>query len=283
MPNSRVIKFLRQFGRKVASVFFPTAMKKRSHRKLYDHIAIKSEGQYIPFMNHGYILSDQDKPLPPLSTQDEPWRLMIQLYHHVATQVDLEGREVLEVGCGHGGGSFYIKRYLKAKSVLGIDLSKSNIQYCCDRYSIDGLSFRNGDAEAIPFKNETFDVVVNVESSHCYPNLPLFFTEVKRVLRKGGYFLYADFRQSEHLEEMGTTLKECGLSILGSRDISASVSESIISSKHWREKILRELFECERLPPKLANWAALEGTPIYNGLQDGSYGYMSFLVQKAAN
>ncbi|MGH7787775.1 MAG: MGH1-like glycoside hydrolase domain-containing protein, partial [Candidatus Binatia bacterium] len=39
-----------------------------------------------------------------LDDADEPNRYSIQLYHRVATQVDLAGKDVLEVGCGHGGG-----------------------------------------------------------------------------------------------------------------------------------------------------------------------------------
>ena len=57
-----------------------------------------------------------------------------------------------------------------------------------------GLAFEVGDAERMPFPDASFDAVVNVESSHCYPSMPAFLSEVRRVLRPGGHFLYADLR-----------------------------------------------------------------------------------------
>ena len=46
--------------------------------------------------------------------------------------------------------------------------------------------FEVGDAEHLPFEDESFEVVTNMESSHTYPNLRAFFSEVRRVLAKGG-------------------------------------------------------------------------------------------------
>ena len=48
----------------------------------------------------------------PLAASDEPNRLGIQLYHRVATQADLNGKQLLEVSCGHGGGASYLTRTL---------------------------------------------------------------------------------------------------------------------------------------------------------------------------
>jgi hypothetical protein len=50
------------------------------------------------FLNWGY---EEDPPMAiPLSASDEPNRACIQLYHHTATQTELEGKQVLEVSCG---------------------------------------------------------------------------------------------------------------------------------------------------------------------------------------
>ena len=56
----------------------------------------------VIFLNYGY---EEDPPMAlPLAASDEPDRYPIQLYHRTATQVDLGGKRVLEVSCGHGGG-----------------------------------------------------------------------------------------------------------------------------------------------------------------------------------
>ena len=56
----------------------------------------------VVFLNVGY---EEDPPMAvPLAKSDEPNRFHIQLYHRVAAQADLEGKRILDVGCGHGGG-----------------------------------------------------------------------------------------------------------------------------------------------------------------------------------
>ena len=66
------------------------------------------------FLNYGY---EEDPPMAlPLSASDEPNRFFIQQYHRVATQADLSGKKVLEVGCGHGGGASYLMRTLHPAS-----------------------------------------------------------------------------------------------------------------------------------------------------------------------
>ena len=130
----------------------------------------------------------------PLVESDERNRFGIQLYHRVATQVDLNAKQVLEVSCGHGGGASYLLRTLHPASYTGLDFNPDGIAFCRKRHHLPGLDFVHGDAENLPFADESFDAVVNVEASHAYPRLPRFLAEVVRVLRPGGHLLYADFR-----------------------------------------------------------------------------------------
>ncbi len=102
-------------------------------------------------------------------------RACIQLYHHVATQVELCGKNVLEVSCGHGGGASYLTRTLQPKSYTALDLNPTGINFCRQRHRIEGLNFVQGDAENLPFESNSFDAVINVEASHCYPDLRNFW------------------------------------------------------------------------------------------------------------
>ena len=52
------------------------------------------------------------------------------------------------------------------------------------------------DSEDLPFPDDSFDAVINIESSHTYPNFSRFLAEVARVLRPGGHFLYTDVRNT---------------------------------------------------------------------------------------
>lgn len=57
-----------------------------------------------------------------------------------------------------------------------------------------------GNAEHLPFPARSFDIVLNVESSHLYTNINKFLEEVYRVLKPDGYFCWADLRQKNEVD-----------------------------------------------------------------------------------
>ena len=81
---------------------------------------------------------------------------------------------MLEVSCGHGGGASYLVRTLRPASYTGLDLNADAIAFCRKRYNLPRLDFVHGDAQSLPFADESFDVVINVEASHGYPGLSPF-------------------------------------------------------------------------------------------------------------
>src|SRR4030042_1684299 len=91
------------------------------------------------------------------------------------------------------------------------------------RHSIPGLSFSCGKAESLPFEKDAFDVVINVESSHCYATLGNFLKEVHRVLRLNGYFLLADFRNKEQMDQLRRHLQGSGFQFLREEIITPHV------------------------------------------------------------
>jgi ubiquinone/menaquinone biosynthesis C-methylase UbiE len=163
----------------------------------------------------------------------------IQLYHHVASAVDLRGLDVLEVGSGRGGGCSYIARYLKPRSLLGIDFSNEAVTLSRKLHAVPRLTFEQGDAEALPCQDRSFDAVINVESSHCYGSMERFLGEVFRVLRPGGHFLWADLVKSGR---EGAVLHErfqgAGLTMMHQEDITPNVLLALNRvSDHKRETI----------------------------------------------
>jgi ubiquinone/menaquinone biosynthesis C-methylase UbiE len=94
-----------------------------------------------------------------------------------------------------------------------------------------------GDAENLPFDDESFDAVINIEASHLYPQLPRFLAEVARVLRPGGHFLYADLRPGADIAEWEVALADAPIRQLMHADISAEVARGNekVSGRHQAE------------------------------------------------
>lgn len=173
------------------------------------------------FLNMGY---EEDPPMAlPLAASDEPDRLFINLYHRTATQADLTGKRVLEVSCGHGGGASYLMRSVRPASYTGLDLNQAAIEVCRKRHNLPGLDFVQGNADNLPFADQSFDAVINIEASHCYPSLPRFLGEVARVLCPGGDFLYADIRRRDNIAEWEAVLADAPMRMLSQTDITAQV------------------------------------------------------------
>src|SRR5437016_6119676 len=125
----------------------------------YDLLAGRYQQPDWTFMNYGYAPTNTPAVPLLLAKADEADRYSIQLYEQVARTINLKGLRVLEVGCGRGGGCTYLARYRQPASVLGVDISPKAIAFCQRVHSVPDLSFRQGDAEALPCPAEAFDVV----------------------------------------------------------------------------------------------------------------------------
>jgi ubiquinone/menaquinone biosynthesis C-methylase UbiE/sterol desaturase/sphingolipid hydroxylase (fatty acid hydroxylase superfamily) len=252
--------------------------KKALWRRWYQHIAGYQVKDW-QFMNYGF--SDQESEQAPLILQpaDEENRFSIQLYHHVASAADLTGLDVLEVGCGRGGGASFLHRYHGLKSMTGLDFSQKAIRFCREHHPLEGLSFVPGDAESMPFEDESFDAVINVESSHCYRSMPDFLKQVNRVLRPGGYFLFADLRTASDSVRLHEDLSKCGLTILERENITPNVFEAL-NRDSQRKLAMIEGSISPRLLHTFREFAAIDGSEIYRSFRDGGTVYERYLLQK---
>jgi ubiquinone/menaquinone biosynthesis C-methylase UbiE len=246
-------------------------------RAWYDYLARSHRLPEWTFMNYGYaVASDQTLPL---DAQDEPDRQWIQLYHHVAAAIDLTGSTVLEVGSGRGGGASFIKRYLKPARMIGVDLSSQAVGLSRERHRVEGLEFCVGDAEHLSFEDSSLDAVVNVESSHCYPSFDRFLNEVRRVLRPGGHFLYADFRDRENLAAWQKSLQNSELALLRENEITANVVAALDLDDARKLDLIATIVP-RPLQTSFRDFAAVRGSTLYEGFRRGRFSYRSFVLQK---
>ncbi|MGM3309230.1 class I SAM-dependent methyltransferase [Anabaena sp. WFMT] len=245
----------------------------------YNRFASNFSKIKITFINYGYADLEPDAKQLKLSSYEEEERYCIQLYHHVANSISLTGLDVLEVGCGRGGGSSYMMRYLHPKTMTAVDFSESNIAFCQKNHSVPQLNFQLGDAEFLPFNDYSFDVLVNVESSHCYGSRKRFFAEAFRVIRTNGYFLFADFRPKDEIDKTTQLLQESGFKILNLEKITANVIKAMDLENERKLAIINQY-----LPKYLhivANWfAGCQGTPMYEAFMKGDQEYLCYVLKK---
>ncbi len=206
-------------------------------------------------------------------------RYSFQLYHHVASPADFHNHEVLEIGCGRGGGAYFIKKYLNPKSMVGLDLASRAVKLCKERYGTEGLDFINGDAEALTFLDNSFDIVVNIESAFHYPSRQDFYKEVKRVLRKDGYFLYADVETRSEVGLLDDSIHKAGFTLLKREIINDNVIKACDLDSTRRKRIVDSA--CHPLFRFLAyNIPAIPDSRAYNKIKSGEIQYLCYALKK---
>ncbi|MGV0853560.1 phthiotriol/phenolphthiotriol dimycocerosates methyltransferase [Mycolicibacterium phlei] len=229
------------------------------------------------FLNWGY---EEDPPMDlKLDPADEPERIGIQLYHRVASQVDLKDKRVLEVSCGHGGAASYVMRYMHPASYTGLDLNPSGIEFCRRKHPLPGLAFLVGDAENLPFPNDSFDAVINVEAAHLYPNYRTFLAQVLRVLKPGGHFLYADLRGRDEVAQWEADLAQSGLEVVSCEDINKQVLRGLEkNSARYQELVNRHAPRPFRRMGR--DIAVTKGSPLYEEVERGDIVYRLYCLKK---
>jgi ubiquinone/menaquinone biosynthesis C-methylase UbiE len=136
--------------------------------------------------------------------------------------------KVLDCGCGGGAN---IKRLLKKCPrgvVKGIDYSPVSVEKSrkvneaaiaegrcavlqgsvadmmgqarekADRLHLKNVTFRQGDVGALPYADDTFDIVLSLNGFHAFPDKEAAYREVFRVLRPGGTFCGCFYVKGEH-------------------------------------------------------------------------------------
>lgn len=91
---------------------------------------------------------------------------------------------ILDVGCGTGES---MRRVLGAdRSVHGLDVSPHQLAYAREKPALQGASFALGDATNLPYRSDSFDVVMSLGSLPYVPDVDAALEEAHRVTRPNG-------------------------------------------------------------------------------------------------
>ncbi|MGH2449232.1 MAG: class I SAM-dependent methyltransferase [Chloroflexota bacterium] len=104
------------------------------------------------------------------------------------------GLDRIALDVATGGGHTALALSPHYREVIATDLTEEMLRaaeaYLAERAG--NIRFQRADAESLPFPPETFDTVSCRIAAHHFQNVPLFVTEVHRVLKPGGIFLLED-------------------------------------------------------------------------------------------
>jgi SAM-dependent methyltransferase len=129
----------------------------------------------------------------------------------VLDHTEVDGAEVLDVGCGFG-------QYLAAASrdsarrLVGLDLSSGMVS--ATREQVPGAAVVHGDAQALPLRVAAFDVVLAPHMLYHVPDIPTAVQELRRVVREQGVVL-AVANGSAHLQELRTVVMAAMADVAG--------------------------------------------------------------------
>jgi SAM-dependent methyltransferase len=158
---------------------------------LYDTVGFRNDGVNAVRMNLFYMKGSYD----PTTSRLYNWVVvpaLEELYREQSGSflegaLERSGARVLDVGCGPGHAVAIMARQYPELELTGVDLSEEMIAEAKRRNAgVSNLSFRQGDAMALPFEDNSFDHVTSMASIKHWPDQRQGLSEIRRVLTPGG-------------------------------------------------------------------------------------------------
>jgi ubiquinone/menaquinone biosynthesis C-methylase UbiE len=150
-----------------------------------------------------------------------------------------EGR-VLDADCGFGAMASVLAQALPRSEVVGIDLSDPLLELAIQAAQATGLggrvAFEKADVKKIPYDDNSFDALINLQMLHIVGNPVAMLDEMERVLAPDGVLFMADIRRSwvglfDKVFKSALTVEEAGALVLQSNLREGAFSSDLL---WWR-------------------------------------------------
>jgi ubiquinone/menaquinone biosynthesis C-methylase UbiE len=172
----------------------------------------------------------------------------------------IKGKKVLEVGCGNGVQTKFIHEHYQPETITGLDINEGNIRITNkekERRQSNSVQYLVGNAQDMKnIPDNSFDVVLNIESAFHYPDKEAFLKELNRVLVPGGSYLIADIltirkkyegsrsgwktKMIFHhwtLDQYTKGIGKAGLKLIKQEDITSGIIRGFRNYPYWFPKI----------------------------------------------
>ena len=141
----------------------------------------------------------------------------------------------LEVGCGNGSVCKYLAENYPWK-VTGVDVDPIQIQLAKERSKhLENVRFLEADATKLSFGDNEFDVVLSFGTTHHIPDWSRALTEMRRVLKPEGYFIYYDLIYPKLLARLGRSFKH-SYGIVTMPELASFIQSSGYSEIHTSKR-----------------------------------------------
>ena len=99
---------------------------------------------------------------------------------------------MLDIGCGTGSLLQAISTKHPSINLIGLDISREMLTIGCNK-QINKCNFITGQAQCLPFRSKSFDVVVSCNAFHYWRNPEACLREIARVLKPQGRIVITDW------------------------------------------------------------------------------------------
>ena len=169
---------------------------------------------------------------------------------------------ILNIGSATGSGSNILSRNYKDSQVYNIDLSfgmlkKSHLK---EKKRIKHIQ---AEASALPFNDNSIDLIF---SNLCMPwlnDLPFFFKEIKRVMKKNGLFIFSTLGPDSLL-----ALKKAWAEVDNFSHINNYIDMHIIGDQLLNVGLLDPVLDSERMIIKYKDVSSLERDLTHTGARN---------------
>ena len=213
-----------------------------------------------------------------------PEQLAMQLVRYRMAADVSAGRDVLEIGCGSGMGLAYLGP--RSRSVVGGDYTMGLLRGA--REHVPGARLVRFDAQHLPFRDRSFDVVLMLEMIYYIPDLDQALRECSRVLTEDGMIIVSvpnkdreDFNASPFAvryltaSELASTLERNGFAatVYGGFPIESDTSRDRALAPIRRFAVRHRLVPSSMRAKAILKRVLYGPLPRLGAMQDGSAEY----------
>lgn len=113
-------------------------------------------------------------------------------------EFETKGKKLLDIACGSGHDLKYYKDILHCDA-WGVDASEAEVALANDRLGVENVKV--GFDYALPYEDKSFDIIVSKYAPQGFEDIAVFYKEVNRVLKQGGYFIILATHPMRHFLE----------------------------------------------------------------------------------